>query len=178
MKKLSVAVCLILCGVLFCGCSLCSISEKVPDILRIHVRANSNSAMDQYAKFVVKDKVIALMGPSFKTLQTKDQAIELACKSSKVLEEYSNHILESERVLYHAKIFVGKSFFDEKEIDGQIFPQGMYDSLIIELGSACGNNWWGLLFPNFSFLPAGGESEGEIIYKSKIAEILGSLSEK
>ena len=46
------------------------------DYLRIHVRANSNSAEDQQVKYEVKDEVVKFITPYVAECVTKQAAIE------------------------------------------------------------------------------------------------------
>ena len=47
------------------------------DYLRIHVRANSNSAEDQQVKYEVKDEVVKFITPYVAQCVTKQKAIEV-----------------------------------------------------------------------------------------------------
>ena len=48
---------------------------------------------------------------------------------------------------------------------------GIYDALILELGEANGDNWWCVIYPPLCFV----ENNQDILYKSKILEILKSI---
>ena len=52
------------------------------------------------------------------------------------------------------------------------YSAGYYDSLIIELGSGIGNNWWCVAFPPLCFY---GNNSYEFRYKSLIAEAISKL---
>ena len=62
----------------------------------------------------------------------------------------------------------GKNFFPEKEYKNQIYKSGNYESLVIELGKASGENFWCVLFPPLCFT----DKEDNIEYKSFIKEII------
>ena len=53
------------------------------DYLRLHIRANSNSVIDQDVKYEIKDKLIEFLTPHFCTVESKKTAI-------KIVENYSN----------------------------------------------------------------------------------------
>ena len=62
----------------------------------------------------------------------------------------------------------GKNFFPEKEYKNQKYKSGNYESLVIELGKASGENFWCVLFPPLCFT----DKEDNIEYKSFIKEII------
>ena len=150
------------------------------DYLRLHIRANSNSSSDQYIKYLIKDKVVELLSPMLLRLDGKSDAEEFMSSSKNVIEEYSNYLLKKYGYDYAADVEVGCEYFEEKEIDGKVFPAGEYRSMIVKLGEAKGNNWWGLIYPNLSYIDAsaipGGDLGDEIVYRSKIVEIYNSLT--
>jgi len=175
MKKLVLVAAIVaaIMGVIVVGDNKSDESESV---YRFHIRANSNSAKDQYVKYFVKDKIMELLSPVLSTVTSPDDAIKFIKQSRHLIEEYANHLLGSLGVSYDARVKVGEFYFDEKEIDGVVFSSGNYESMIVELGEADGNNWWGLIYPNLSFIPESVNDEGELVYKSKIAEIYNSLT--
>ena len=62
--------------------------------------------------------------------------------------------------------------FPDRSYNGVTLAAGVYDALIVELGSGSGNNWWCVVYPPLCFV--GGESNGtnQIVYKSKLLEII------
>ena len=54
-------------------------------------------------------------------------------------------ILNKYNVKY--EILYGNNFFPNKEYKGIKYNEGYYESLVIKLGSALGDNWWCVLFP-------------------------------
>ena len=70
----------------------------------------------------------------------------------------------------HAKLC--QEQFPDRNYDNVTLAAGVYDALIIELGSGSGNNWWCVVYPPLCFV--GGESNGTntIVYKSKLLEII------
>ncbi|MBQ9790558.1 MAG: stage II sporulation protein R [Clostridia bacterium] len=155
------------------GCSHNNVKNL--EVLRFHIRANSNSSRDQYIKYLIKDKIVELMSPMLDKVESFEDAKNLANKSANVIEEYANHLLRVRGFEYGAKVSIGENYFDEREIDGVTFESGFYESMIVELGDGLGNNWWGLIFPNFSYIPQSVKNGEEILYKSKIVEIYNSL---
>jgi stage II sporulation protein R len=67
-------------------------------------------------------------------------------------------------------ISLGKNYFPAKEYDNYIYDEGYYESLVIELGEANGNNWWCVMYPPLCLIES--NNEEDIEYKLYIDEIL------
>ena len=52
-----------------------------------------------------------------------------------------------------------REYFERREYDGFFLPAGEYDSLIVELGSGQGHNWWCVVYPPLCTAAATGELE-------------------
>lgn len=147
-------------------------SDENNQILRFHVRANSNSSFDQYVKYDVKDKVVSMLSSTLKNAKSYNQAYEFLDSATLVIEEYTNFLLKKYNCNYKAKVNLQKEYFDKKVEDNFVINAGVYDALVICLGEAKGNNWWCLVYPSLSFVPTGDEVDYDnIIYKSKLMEL-------
>ena len=176
MKKIIIGFCIIFV-LIICVVNCWSNSSSRDEYLRFHVRANSNSSFDQYVKYEVKDKVISLIEPLICKLDSYEDAYKLLSSSSSVIEEYANFILKKHDCDYSASVQIGKEYFEEKEGNGFIMKEGVYEAMIIRLGQGNGNNWWGLVYPSLSFVPTNGTLDMDnIIYKSKIIELYRKIS--
>ena len=146
------------------------------EYLRFHVRANSNASFDQYVKYDVKDKIILLIEPFLKNFESFDEAYEFLQKSRGLIEAYANNLLEKHNCDYGAKVEIRKEYFDEKEGNGFVLREGLYNSMIVSLGEEKGNNWWCLVYPSLSFVPNSSDVDyANISYKSKIVEIYNTI---
>ena len=70
----------------------------------------------------------------------------------------------------------GDNYFPKKELNGINYKAGKYESLVIKLGEAQGNNWWCVLFPPLCLLEA--EENTEVEYKFKVLELLDKIFKK
>ena len=151
-----------------------SIGGNICDsVVRIHIRANSNDSVDQQVKLKVRDEITAYLSDILVACDDKNEALEVIVQNTDKLEEIANRTLKDNNFYYTSAVSVNKSYFPEKEYDGYIFPEGVYDALIIELGSGTGDNWWCVAFPPLCFVPDSGE--GEIVYKSWVKELLDKI---
>ncbi|MCM1043696.1 MAG: stage II sporulation protein R, partial [Corallococcus sp.] len=49
---------------------------------------------------------------------------------------------------------------------------GVYDALILNLGSGKGGNWWCVVYPPLCFVGGEGNGTSNVYYRSKIYEII------
>ena len=142
------------------------------DFLRIHIRADSNDAADQNVKFQVKSAVVDFLTPYLANAQTKQQAMSVVKSHLSDIEQVCNRVLAANGFTYvsHAKLC--QESFPDRSYGDVTLSAGVYDALIIELGSGSGNNWWCVVYPPLCFV--GGESNGtnSIVYRSKLMEII------
>ena len=136
--------------------------------LRMHVRADSNEAEAQAVKYKVRDGVVSFLTPVVAECETKQGAMEKLSGLLKEIERVAESILNANGFSYGAKASLRKETFPTRVYEDVTLEAGVYDALIIELGSGKGDNWWCVVYPPLCF--AGGN--GNITYKSKIAEII------
>lgn len=136
------------------------------DIVRIHIRANSDSESDQQVKLLVRDEINKYLAPVLETLSTKQQAVETLNKHLPALQEIAQSVSETD-----CRVTLGQEYFPEKNYNGTVYPEGEYTALIIEIGEGAGRNWWCVAFPNMCYT----SSEKKVEYKSFFVEILERL---
>lgn len=147
-------------------------SAKNNDFLRIHIRADSNSSADQSVKYKVKTAVVEYLVPFVATSKTKQEALATIGSRLREIEEVANTVLTGENFTYKCSAKLNEENFPTRTYDGLTLTSGMYDALILQLGSGKGDNWWCVVYPPLCFV--GGEANGTntITYKSKIKEII------
>ncbi len=136
--------------------------------LRVHIRANSNGAEDQAVKYEVRDGVVEYLTPVVAECETKAAAIDAIEARLGEIETVAEGILEENGYFYGARASVRKEEFPTRVYDGATLPAGVYDALILELGTGEGDNWWCVVYPPLCF--TGGRAN--VVYKSKILEII------
>ena len=141
-------------------------------VVRIHIRANSDSAEDQAVKLAVRDDVTARLTVMLNGCESKDDALAVLAKNSDSLRETAQSALETHGFDYKARVELKTETFPEREYDGYVFPAGEYDALMIYLGEGAGDNWWCVAFPPLCFLPGDGEN---VTYSSWVKELLDRI---
>lgn len=143
-------------------------AEAYSDYLRIHVRANSNSAEDQKVKYEVKDEAVKFITPYVKECVTKEAAIEVMRGIIPQIEEVCKNALVERGYTYGARAEVREEKFPTRVYGELTLEEGVYDALIIELGTGKGDNWWCVIYPPLCFTSASANVE----YRSIIKDII------
>ena len=143
------------------------------EYLRIHVRANSNEEKDQQIKYQIKDRLVAYLTPFVAQASTKSQAISLLNEKSEQMESICNSYLSLKGFNYSAKVKIVNEYFPTRVYEDTTLESGYYDSIIVELGSAKGDNWWCVVYPPLCFV-----NSAPVSYRSKILEIINNFKNR
>lgn len=148
---------------IFCACT--ANNRYDGELLRLHIRANSNSAADQAVKLEVRDAVNAYICRNV----DKDTFEEAYADISSRLGDITRiaiGVLRAKGFSYGARALLTNEYFPARQYGDTLVEDGYYDALIIELGDAAGDNWWCVIYPPLCY----GEDE-RFEYKSFFAEL-------
>lgn len=120
-------------------------------LLRFRVLADSDSSIDQYEKNELSKKMITLLSPTLSDIKTKEEALTLLRESLPFLNAYCNYVLSDYGAQNYASCTLGSHLFPYKTYGNYQFPAGIYDTLLVTIGSGRGSNWWCLAFPPLCF---------------------------
>lgn len=166
MKKYIIALIIIICTI-----SIATAKEN-QNTIRFRVIANSNEETDQELK---KD-IVKRIYPKLLNVQLKSNTIEETRSNLKYqIPEYAKIVEKTiseknSNETYH--INYGMNKFPEKELNGQKYKEGEYESLVITLGNGLGDNFWCILFPPLCLMEATEEETQEVEYTSFFKELL------
>mgnify|MGYP002522689417 CR=1 FL=1 len=148
------------------------------EYLRVHIRANSNSQTDQAVKYKVKAAVVDYLTPYIAYADTKQKAMSVVESKLRELEHIADNVLAAEGFAYKCRARLATEQFPTRSYNGFTLNEGVYDALILELGSGSGDNWWCVVYPPLCFV--GGESNGTngIVYRSLIRKIIDDFAAK
>lgn len=152
----------------------CTETLNSQDVVRIHIRANSNEQIDQNVKMIVKDAVVTYLTPMLANCRNSAEAKNILIDNINALTLIANEVLLENNFNYTSRVELKKEEFPYREYLSYSFPQGIYEALIIYLGQGTGDNWWCVCFPPLCFIPDD-QNEETIIYKSKIKEIIKKI---
>ena len=140
-----------------------------PEYLRMHVRANSNSAEDQAVKYEVKEAIVEYLTPVAASAESKEEAVAALEAALPGIERTANAVLAENGFAYLSRAEIRAEEFPTRVYDGVTLEAGVYDALIVELGSGKGANWWCVVYPPLCFA---GETGANVQYRSRIWEII------
>lgn len=143
------------------------------EYLRIHVRADSNQAEAQAVKYDVKDAVVEYLTPIIALLDTKEKAQKRLSGELENIQSVANAILKAQGFNYTCKAKMKRENFPTRSYGSFTLEQGVYDAIILELGSGKGDNWWCVVYPPLCFAAV----DTNVVYKSKILEIIERFKE-
>lgn len=126
-----------------------SVQEDLREqVLRFHVRANSDSAEDQREKLMVRDAVIDYVSPYMENAETKEEALVILKEKEGEIQKIAEDTLAKQGNPQKATVSFTTEEFPEKEYGSYVFPKGRYDAVRVDLGEAKGHNWWCVMFPD------------------------------
>ncbi len=173
MKK-AFWILILVAGILAIALSVGSFSDMGgPDdvsgaYLRVHIRADSNQAEAQAVKYRVRDAVVGFLTPVVAEAETKEEAMRSIGARLKDIERVAEQVLQENGFSYGAKASLRREQFPTRVYGDVTLEAGVYDALILELGTGKGDNWWCVVYPPLCFT----SGNASVVYKSKIMEII------
>ena len=167
-KIIKKSVCVLLSiAIIFCGLSIffgCNDNNTYDgELLRLHIRANSNDKADQAVKLKVRDAINAYISENIDK-STFDEAYTEIGDRLDIISDIADGVLRKNGYFYGARARLSYEYFPSRMYKDVTVPDGMYDALIVELGSGKGDNWWCVIYPPLCY----GE---DFKYKSFFAEL-------
>lgn len=143
--------------------SFVSSSKKIREnVLRLHIRANSDSSEDQELKLKVRDGVLEATAEAFSGAKNLSDAVERGEKAETAIRETAERVIRENGFSYPVSVEIGKSFFPVRTYENRVtLPAGEYTAVRINIGSGKGHNWWCVMFPPLCLPAAEGEKELE-----------------
>lgn len=133
----------------------CRIQESIAqNIIRFHVRANSDSDSDQQLKLKVKNEVTALLQPMLTNSDSVEQSRNIIAQHMQDIKDTALDTIHNEGYSYDVNVYFEKSYFPMKSYADVTFPPGEYEAFRIDIGDADGRNWWCVLYPPLCFVDA------------------------
>lgn len=134
--------------------------------IRFRIIANSNSLEDQNLKKLIKRELEINLFPLLENSQSIYETRNIIHQNKNLIDK----ILSKYNIDYD--INYGINFFPKKEYDDYVYQEGNYESLVIKLGEAKGNNWWCVMYPPLCLIDQNSNNKEDVEYKLYIKEIL------
>lgn len=143
---------------------------KDDESIRFRVIANSNSKND----VIMKEKVVNNLSKIiFKENTNKKLAKENILNNMNNIEKSIQKVFDDNNYSKTYNILYGYNEFPEKKYNGKIYKKGLYESLVIEIGEAKGNNYWCFLYPSLCMIDYNKPKSNK--YKLKILDLFHNL---
>lgn len=134
-------------------------SDKVQEslsksVIRFHVRANSDTLIDQSLKMQVKEEVVNYMNTNSKNFTSLEDAKNFITAHDEQIKEIACRVIQEHGFSYLVKSEFDTQDFPQKTYGDITFPSGNYLSYTLNIGSGEGHNWWCVLYPPLCFVDA------------------------
>ncbi len=139
----------------------------IPDnAIRLRVIANSNTFEDQATKMEIKNNIESILKTDLMTVDNKQEATNIVNNKMKDIKDMMNHYNIKYNINY------GNNYFPEKNYKGVTYKEGMYESLVVTLGTGKGDNWWCVLFPPLCLMEATTSDMEDVEYQFFVKEMI------
>ncbi|MCI6349873.1 MAG: stage II sporulation protein R [Tenericutes bacterium] len=136
--------------------------------IRFRIIPNSNTLEDLYMKEEVKEGISDII-----TSLSKENINETRTNivnNLPLLRNKVQNVFDENNYNQNFSINYGINYFPEKTYKGVKYQSGNYESMVVSIGNASGDNYWCVLFPPLCMMEAK-ESE-KVEYKFFIKEII------
>ncbi len=123
-------------------------AARHPQVLRLHILANSNSGPDQAAKLAVRAVILPLLTQRVGRARSAVAAEAAARAAAPAIAAAASRTLQGLGRPYGARVVVGDAYFPAKSEGGLRLAAGVYPAVTVVLGRGEGQNWWCVLFPD------------------------------
>ena len=153
------------------------------ELLRLHVIANGDSVREQAVKLRVRDAVLRTLADDMEMADDAEEAKQIALMREDDVIAVAQSVLQEAGEDDTVRMEVGRFVFPLRMYGDLVVPAGEYEAVRIIIGEGKGQNWWCVLFPPLCMVdasvavradePNDKQEEKRIIYRSKVAELLG-----
>ena len=153
-------------------CSICLLKQEDTsignDAIRLRVIANSNASKDILMKMQVVKKIKEILTPQ-DSIENTRKNIENNLES---IEKNIDELFIENNYNQNYNLLYGYNYFPEKTYNNVKYKEGMYESLVVEIGDSKGDYYWCVLYPALCMSE---ENNSDVKYKFKIIEIIKSV---
>lgn len=170
MKNIVVAI--LVLALIMIGAFTFSPTQKKEEFIRIHIRANSNTTVDQNVKYQIKDQIVLFLAPKLAYAENREDVVTIIENNLLNMKNVAQDVLQINMFDYGCNVKFVKEQFPTRAYDGVVLNSGFYDSIIVELGTAKGDNWWCVVYPPLCFVDA---NTTNVVYRSRLANLIKKI---
>jgi len=122
------------------------------NVIRFHLRANSNSAVDLQLKELVRTEVLAEFEDVLSTNNYIEETRAILTEKLDDIRSHAEHIVRYAGFDYDVTADISRMFFPTRFYGNMAFPPGEYEAVKIIIGEGTGSNWWCLMFPPLCYV--------------------------
>lgn len=124
------------------------------ELIRFHVRANSDSDEDQALKIKVKTAVVEFLEPLLAASHSVEESRQILADNQARIQAVAEKTVADNNYNYDITVYFENSYFPMKSYGDITLPPGNYEAFRVDIGEAEGKNWWCVLYPPLCFVDA------------------------
>lgn len=125
-----------------------SCKELNNDVFRLHILANSDSAVDQSIKLSVRDRVLSEVSRLYDRARTKEDAERITAQNLPHIRDVAKAAVADSGEDHAVSVRMTNLYFNTRYYEDITMPAGYYDALQIVIGEGRGRNWWCVMYPS------------------------------
>ncbi len=122
------------------------------EIIRFHIKANSDKDEDQILKLKIRDEILKEMEYKFANSKSIEETRNIILANMENIKSISEDIIAKEGKDFSVDVSLGKRDFPTRKYGNVTFPSGEYETLMVTIGEGKGKNWWCVMFPPLCFV--------------------------
>ncbi len=121
-------------------------------IIRLHVKANSDTEEDQALKLKVRDRILKETAPLLKKSESIEETRAIVKENLDNIKSIAEEVIKEEGKDYKVEVNFGMTSFPTRKYGEMVLPAGEYEALLVTIGEGKGKNWWCVMFPPLCFV--------------------------
>lgn len=123
-----------------------------PELIRLHVIANSDTEVDQKLKYQVRDAVLEALAPEIATASSAEECRQMLRQRLPEVKARAQQVVYDAGFSYGVGVEWGVFAFPARFYGEVGFPAGRYEAVRVVIGEGRGANWWCVLYPPLCFI--------------------------
>ncbi|MFS8541884.1 MAG: stage II sporulation protein R [Tissierellales bacterium] len=121
-------------------------------IIRLHVKANSDTEEDQALKLKVRDRILKETAPLLEKSESIEETRAIVKENLDNIKSIAEDVIKEEGKDYKVEVNFGMTSFPTRKYGEMVLPAGEYEALLVTIGEGKGKNWWCVMFPPLCFV--------------------------